>query len=269
MATTILNVEQAFYTGDYTSVINAEINDNSRVRELQARALIATKRTEEALEIISQDETSLHAALRLYAENKTEGLNQILDSNPDNATKHIIALVFAIAGEYEKALDILSSCAQSLDAVFLKVHIYLLLNKVSAAQGEVDAARSWANDHVIFNVAEALVCLRNNAAQKAFFIYEENNSLNATPSSSLGEAVSQTLLRRFPEASEAIKGTSSWDNEAVLVSSLALDLIQNNTSEVEELRNSLKKSQYSDAAAVIDIKEKEALFDEAVKKFKK
>lgn len=269
MASTVINVEQAFYTGDYNAVIESKIEDSDRVRELQARAFILSDRISEALELISQKATSVNEALRFFAENKVENVHMLLTSDSDSATRHIVALALARAGEYDHALEVLAKCTNNLDAVYLKVHIYLLQNNVKAAQGEIDAARSWANDHIIFNIAEALLCLRNNSAQKAFFIYEENNSLVPTAASSLGEMVAQTLLHRFPEAEQAKAQLAENTDEAVAVSSLALDLIQGKSAESDEARTLLRKSQYTNSALVNDMKEKERLFDEAVAKFNK
>lgn len=267
MSTSILNVEQAFYTGDFPSVLDAQVDNSERVRALQVRALIATNRTSEALEILSGDESTLAEALRLYAEHKTDGADALLAKDLDSAARHILGLALAQAGEYDRALAAVAACTDSLDAVYLRVHVHLLRNNVKAAQGEIDAARPWANDHIIFNVAEALVCLRNNAAQKAYFIYEENNSLKPTPTSSLGETVAQILLHRFPEAEQALPRALESEDEAARIAALALQLTLGQSSEAEETRTELQKKQYTNSAAVADIKEKERLFDEAVLKF--
>lgn len=268
MATSLLTFEHAFYTGDFFSVVHANIADSERVNELQIRALLALGQTEPALARIHAGQSDVYQAFKVLVSKNRGDLDAVAVQDLSDSAKHLIALKHATLGEYVAALDVLSTTRESLDAALLKVHVLLATNQEAAAQETVRAMRQWANDHVAFNVAEALVSLRRpETAQKAFFIFEENNSMLPAPNSQLGEGVSQATLRRFPEAAlplgEALKGGS----EAAIISALALALVQGDLAQAEDLRSKLQLEKYMQSPAVLDLKEKEDAFDRVLAKF--
>lgn len=250
-------------------MLNAQLEENDRVKQLQIRALLAVGRTSEALLRINKESEPVYAALRAFAnKSASEAEGVAAQGSLNDAALHIIALTYAAGGDTSKALDVLEQTNQSLDCSLLKVHILLSLNRLADAQHIVDETRPWANDHVVFNIAEALASLRStDGAQKAFFIFEENNSLHKAPVSSLGESVAQLELRRFPEASESISHALTSESDAAIVTALALALIQGERSDAESLRSKLQLAKYTKSPYVSDLREKEEAFSRICAKF--
>lgn len=269
MATNFLTFEHAFYTGDVASVLNAQLEEDDRVKQLRIRALLAEGKTPEALVRINQESEPVYAALRAFANKSVTEAEEIrAQGSLNDAALHIIALTYAAGGDTSKALEVLEQTSRSLDSSLLKTHILLSLNRLEDALRIVDETRQWANDHIVFNIAEALTSLQSpDGAQKAFFIYEENNSLHKSPISSLGEAVAQLELRRFPEAAEAISHAMTSESDAAIVSALALALIQGERSDAERLRSKLQLAKFTKSPFVADLKEKEDTFSRICAKF--
>lgn len=268
MATSLLTFEHAFYTGDFFSVLHANIPESERVNELQIRALLAVGQNETALARISAGHGDVYTAFAALVSKSRAELDSLPVDSFSDVAKHIVALKHAILGEVPRALEILQTTGENLDASLLKVHLLLATNQDAAARDAVKGMRQWANDHVAFNVAEALYSLRQNeTAQKAFFIFEENNSMLPTANSSLGEGVSQAKLRRFPEAALPMAEALKSGSEAAVISSLALALAQGNISEAADLRTTLQLEKFQQSPAVLDLKEKEEAFDRVLAKF--
>lgn len=112
-------------------------------------------------------------------------------------------------------------------SVALSVQIYLQTNRVDLALKEVAAAKRWAQDSLLVNVAESWVGLRvvylhdspvllnthsphvkqgGEKYQSAFYVYEElaSNPNSTAPLSIVGQAIAEIHLGRFPEAEAAL-----------------------------------------------------------------
>lgn len=116
----------------------------------------------------------------------------------------------------EEALDLLSSHEGSLEAISLLVQIYLIQNQLDLASKEIQAAKKWAQDNIVFNISEAWVDLRTggNKYQQAYYIYEELASGGAqTVKACLGQVVSQLLLSRYPETETSLTQALELDPE--------------------------------------------------------
>ena len=271
-------LEQSFYTGDYTSVVTADVESLESPEErhkaslLQYRARIAQGKAKEvSAELVSSTDPAL-ALVKVYADavdgssNSIEAAAKIASTSPDdNDVKLLTGLIFARGGRYEDALRILSTHENSLECTLLIVYIYLTLNRVNDAVKVVSETRKWAGDHLLYNLAEAWTCLRqgDDKAQKAFYIFDELNSTRETARSSLGQAVSQLVLRRFPEADEDLRRAREIDgtSEDVLATSVALAVIQGQPQ--DEFRTQV----YLVSSAGIDYKEKSELFDKVAQKY--
>lgn len=269
MSSELLTVEQAFYTGDYNAVINADGSSGQRIRELQIRALAANGEVQKALSFTEGEAAPVFKALKSFLEKDVAAADSILgEASDDDATRHIVALTHASQGDLSKALNILQSSGQYLDASLLKIHILLALERNSEALSVVDETRKYANDHIIFNVGEALTALRSiQSAQKAYFIFEENNSVHPSSASSLGESVANIELGRFPEAAESMPKAVADESLPSLVSALSLALIQGDSDAANEYRTKLQLVKYAESPYVADLKSKEEAFGRILERF--
>lgn len=96
-----------------------------------------------------------------------------------------------------------------MDAVALIVQIHLSQNRTDLALKEVTAARRWAQDSLLVNLAESWVGLRvgGEKYQQAFYVFEELAQAPATSSiwSLVSQAVCELHLGRTEEAQAALE----------------------------------------------------------------
>jgi coatomer subunit epsilon len=96
-----------------------------------------------------------------------------------------------------------------VDAVALITQIHLQQNRTDLALKEVKAARSWAQDSLLVNLAESWVGLRlgGERYQQAFYVFEELAQAPATSSiySLVSQAVAEMHLGRVEEAQAALE----------------------------------------------------------------
>lgn len=126
-------------------------------------------------------------------------------------------------GREKDALALLEKHEGSIDVVALIVQLHLSQNRLDLAQAEVRKARTWAQDHLLVNLAEAWVGLREGGPkyQPAFYVYEELATAPPTlPDASadntrtlLGQAVCELHLGRLPEAEAAVKQALEQEGE--------------------------------------------------------
>lgn len=275
----IQSMEHALYTGDYGSVVSVNVQgldseDQQRAWLLIRRAEIASGKASLAAENL--DNSLVSKALAVYAEQTlgngsdlAHGASEIAAEavqKRDWAALHISALVLAGEDKIPEALAVLENHEQSLDCAMLQVYLYIALGDVEKASSVTENMRKWANDHVAFNLCEAWVALRENgsAAQKAYYIFEENNGFKQTARSHTGEAVAQLELLRLPEAAESIRRALELDDTAedALATSAAIEAAQGKAPDSLARLQQLPKSHI-----VQDIKDKDALFDRVVKKY--
>ena len=104
-------------------------------------------------------------ALALYASgDESAGLaeaEKLVESASDNAFVQVLAgMVLAAAGKSEEALALLAKHQGSLEAVALVTQIHLMNNRTDLALKEVTAAKKWAQDSLLINIAESWAGLR-------------------------------------------------------------------------------------------------------------
>lgn len=136
-----------------------------------------------------------------------------------------------------------------MDAVALMVQIHLQQNRLDLALKEVQAAKSWAQDSLLVNLAESWVGLRvvsnlpsyrearanadqlqgGEKYQQAFYVFEELAQAPATSSSQslVSQAVAEIHLGRLEEAEAALQQVLTKDpnNADALANNLALNVI--------------------------------------------
>ncbi|KAK5683683.1 hypothetical protein LTS12_029172, partial [Elasticomyces elasticus] len=216
-------------------------------------------------------------ALAQFAAGDTEGAEKVaLDlvaktEGDDNANVLVCCgIVLQGAGRSEEALTVLGRHQGSLEAVALIVQIHLQQNRSDLAVKEVQAAKRWAQDSLLVNLAESWVGLRvgGEQYQSAFYVYEELASTPSTTSSLsiVGQAVAELHLGRLPEAEAALTAAlEKYPDETELISnSVVLNALAGKPT--ADLEQRLQQAQPSHSL-LSDIHEKSELFDTAAAKY--
>ncbi|KAM0415744.1 hypothetical protein ACHAPT_013292 [Fusarium lateritium] len=279
----LINIHNHFHQGQYQEVIDFDTStfspDNALpVRVLILRARLALGQAEDVLADVKGEQDPALEALGALAElslgkvdSAVKTVEKLASSSADNTTVLIVGgTVLQAAGKSDEALALLTQHQGSLDAVALIVQIHLQQNRTDLALKEVSAARRWAQDSLLVNLAESWVGLRvgGEKYQQAFYVFEE---LAQAPSTSsvrtlVSQAVCELHLGRSEEAQAALdqaleKDPSSADAIANL---LVLNVISgNNPSELtEKLKAADPNHQF-----LADLEEKSELFDKAATKY--
>lgn len=157
-----------------------------------------------------------------------------------------------------------------LCSVALIVQVHLQQNRSDLALKEVQAAKRWAQDSLLVNLAESWVGMRvgGEKYQSAFYVYEELASADSTsaPLSIVGQAVAEIHLGRLPEAEAAISAAlERYPNDAGLIAnSIVLNVLAGKPA--QDLEERLRETQPSHAL-LADIQEKSEFFDAAAAKY--
>ncbi|KAL2256610.1 hypothetical protein VTK26DRAFT_1413 [Humicola hyalothermophila] len=158
-----------------------------------------------------------------------------------------------------------------VDAVALIVQIYLQQNRNDLAVKEVTAARRWAQDSLLVNLAESWVGLRlgGEKYQQAFYVFEELAQAPATSSvrTLVAQAVAELHLGRTEEAQAALEQALKKEPEyaEAIANLLVLNVIVGKNP--EELTSALAKAD-AQHPFLLDLAEKSELFDKAATKYK-
>ncbi|KAM3433232.1 hypothetical protein MY4824_004918 [Beauveria thailandica] len=279
----LINIHNHFHQGQYQEVIDFNTSSFSPENELPARLLVLRARIAlgQAQEVLadvkgaSEPELQAVSALAQQALGKTDAavgvVEKLVASHADNVAVQIVGgTVLQAAGKSEEALALLSQHQGSLDAVALIVQIHLQQNRTDLAVKEVTAARRWAQDSLLVNLAESWVGLRAGGEkyQQAFYVFEELAQAPATSSISslVSQAVCELHLGRLEEAQAALdqaiqKAPESADAIANL---LVLKVVSGANS--DELTENLKKVA-PQHQLLVDLEEKSAAFDAAASKY--
>jgi coatomer protein complex subunit epsilon len=173
---------------------------------------------------------------------------------------------------YESAITLLSKHQGSLEAVLLLTHLHLQSNRLDLATREVAAAKRWAQDSLLINLAEAWVNLRTGGEkyQAAFYVFEELAATDQSGgSSSVGQAVSEILMGRGEEAEVGLKnvmGREGGGGTEALANSVVLAHLMGRGEEGDKLMGRLGEVD-PHHPLVVGCREKSEMFDEAAKKY--
>jgi coatomer subunit epsilon len=190
-------------------------------RLLKLRAQIASGQSKEVLAEIkseagSSPDLGAVQCLALWESGKTDQATKqaekLATENSDDATVQVLAgTVLHAAGKSEEALALLAKHQGSLEAVALATQIHLSQNRTDLALKEVQAARKWAQDSLLVNIAESWVGLRigGDRYQQAFYEFEEMPVCQSVAEIHLGrlpeaEAALQQVLKENPEDVQAV-----------------------------------------------------------------
>ncbi|KAI1099234.1 coatomer epsilon subunit-domain-containing protein [Jackrogersella minutella] len=279
----LINIHNHFHQGQYQEVIDFDTSALSPENALPAtvlalRARIALGQNEDVIaEVEGESEPELAAigALAEFGLGKTEEavktIEELASSASDNRTVQVIGgTVLQAAGKSEEALALLSQHSGSLDAVALITQIHLQQNRTDLALKEVAAARRWAQDSILVNLAESWVGLRlgGDKYQQAFYVFEELAQAPSTSSivSLVSQAVCELHLGRVEEAQGALEQAiqKQPDYADAIANLLVLTVITG--KDHSELASSLIKASPKHPY-VVDLAEKSALFDKAASKY--
>ncbi|UQC84708.1 coatomer epsilon subunit [Colletotrichum lupini] len=272
----LINVHNYFHQGQYQEVIDYDTSALSSENELPARVLvlrarIALGQAEDVIADVQGEKEPELVALGALAESalgKTDSavktIEKLAASEGENATVQIVGgTILQAAGKSEEALALLSQHQGSLDAVALIVQIHLQQNRNDLALKEVTAARRWAQDSLLVNLAESWVGLR-----QAFYVFEELAQAPATSSIAtlVSQAVAELHLGRTEEAQAALDQALAKDAgyAEAIANLLVLTVIsgQDPKEFTEKLKAADPQHQF-----LVDLEEKSALFDKAATKY--
>ncbi|KAM0085202.1 hypothetical protein ACKRZS_002648 [Fusarium odoratissimum] len=279
----LINIHNHFHQGQYQEVIDFDTSSFSPDNALPARILVLRARlalgqAEDVLDDVKGDSQPELQALGAFAEFKlgkadsaVQTIEKLASSAADNTTVQVIGgTVLQAAGKSEEALALLTQHQGSLDAVSLIVQIHLQQNRTDLALKEVSAARRWAQDSLLVNLAESWVGLRvgGEKYQQAFYVFEELAQAPSTSSirSLVSQAVCELHLGRTEEAQAALEQAleKDADNADAIANLLVLNVISGNQSDefAQKLRSVKPDHQF-----LADLEEKSALFDKAATKY--
>lgn len=279
----LINIHNYFHQGQYQEVVDFDTSSFSPDNALPARILVLRARlalgqAEDVLDDVkgeSEPELQALGALAEFnlgkADSAVQTIEKLASSAADNTTVQVIGgTVLQAAGKSEEALALLTQHQGSLDAVSLIVQIHLQQNRTDLALKEVTAARRWAQDSLLVNLAESWVGLRvgGEKYQQAFYVYEELAQAPSTSSvrSLVSQAVCELHLGRTEEAQAALDQALEKDtnNADAIANLLVLSIISGSQS--EELTQKLQTIK-PDHQFLADLEEKSALFDKAATKY--
>ncbi|KAL9535361.1 Coatomer subunit epsilon [Sphaerulina musiva] len=293
----LVNIHTAFVQGQYQSVLNDyTVSDFSPenalpIRILQYRAQCALGQYNEVLSSLASDNSSSSssdspdlAAVRLYASSYLQPpsdptiltpAEELASTASENLTVQLlVSSILSRAGKPDAALQLLSSHTGSLDAVALSIQICLQQNNLERAIKEAKAARSFAQDALLVNLAEAWIAMRMGGEanyQKAFYVFEEMAQGPSSRSvvSLVQQGVSELHLGRVEEAEVALG--QAWEMEegknyaAAVVNKLVLDVGvgREGTEELTERLKGLDK----ECEFLVELEEKRSAFEAAMAKY--
>ncbi|KAK1976575.1 coatomer epsilon subunit [Colletotrichum cereale] len=279
----LINIHSHFHQGQYQEVIDYDTSALSPENELPTRVLvlrarIALGQAKDVLAEVQGEKGPEMVALGALAESalgKTDSavktIEKLAASEGENTTVQIVGgTVLQAAGKSEEALALLSQHQGSLDAVALIVQIHLQQNRNDLALKEVTAARRWAQDSLLVNLAESWVGLRQGGDkyQQAFYVFEELAQAPATSSIAtlVSQAVAEMHLGRTEEAQAALDQALAKDaNYAQAIANL-LVLTVISGKDPKEFTEKLKAAD-PQHQFLADLEEKSALFDKAATKY--
>ncbi|KAI0509392.1 coatomer epsilon subunit-domain-containing protein [Xylaria bambusicola] len=280
----LINIHNYFHQGQYQEVVDFDTSSLSAENEVPARVLIQRARIAlgQAKEVLadvkgetSEPEFAAVAALAQSALGKTEeaaqAIEKLAQSESDNQTVQVLGgIVLQAAGKSDEALALLSKHSGSLDAAALIVQIHLQQNRTDLAIKEVTAARRWAQDSLLVNLAESWVGLRQGGEkyQQAFYVFEELAQAPATSSlvTLVSQAICEIHLGRVEEAQAALEQAlqKQPDHADAIANLMVLTVITG--KDATELTSSLKQTAPRHAL-LTDLEEKSDLFDKSASKF--
>ncbi|ERT01718.1 uncharacterized protein SPSK_05443 [Sporothrix schenckii 1099-18] len=279
----LINIHNHFHQGQFQEVADYSTESLSPENELAARVLQLRARVElgEAKAVLADvknaSEPALQAvgALAEQRSGRSDGavatITKLAETAGDDSTVQIVGgTVLQAAGKSEEALALLSQHDSNLDAVALIVQIHLQQNRNDLALKEVVAARRWAQDSLLVNLAESWVGLRlgGERYQQAFYVFEELAQAPASSSARtlVAQAVSELHLGRTEEAQAALEQAVKAAPESADAVANLLVLAVLTGKDTAETTSNLRNIN-AQHPLLADLEQKSSLFDKAAMKY--
>ncbi|KIH87998.1 hypothetical protein SPBR_07623 [Sporothrix brasiliensis 5110] len=279
----LINIHNHFHQGQFQEVADYSTESLSPENELAARVLQLRARVElgEAKAVLADvknaSEPALQAvgALAEQRSGRSDGavatITKLAETAGDDSTVQIVGgTVLQAAGKSEEALALLSQHDSNLDAVALIVQIHLQQNRNDLALKEVVAARRWAQDSLLVNLAESWVGLRlgGERYQQAFYVFEELAQAPASSSARtlVAQAVSELHLGRTEEAQAALEQAVKAAPESADAVANLLVLAVLTGKDTTETTSNLQNIN-AQHPLLADLEQKSSLFDKAAMKY--
>jgi coatomer subunit epsilon len=281
----LLNITTAFYTHAYESVLEFDASslspqNRSIAQRLKYRAQIALGRARDVLSALGSARDPASQSIKALAQHSSGNpagaqlaLSLAESEGEDAVVQVCCGIVLAASGSTSEAIELLSKHQGNLEAVALLTQIHLSQNRTDLALKEVQAAKRWAQDSLLINLAEAWLGMRlgGEKYQSTFYVYEELASTHSatSPTSLVGQAVAELHLGRLPEAEAALQQalqTENVDPQAIANMIVLSSVMGKSTSETEPLVEQLK-GVAPKHPLLTDLEEKSHLFDTAVGKY--
>lgn len=278
-----MSLQNYFHQGQYQEAIDfdtAGLSPDNKLpaRVLSLRAQIALGQTGEVIADVQGEKdvelVAVGALAELAAGNESKAVKiaeKLASESGDNGTVQVLAgTVLQAAGKSEDALALLMKHQGNLEAVALIVQIHLEQNRTNLAIKEVQAARSWAQDSLLVNLAESWVGMRvgGERYQQGFYVFEELAQAPSTTStkSLISQAIAEIHLGRLDEAEAALQQALAKEpkNAEAIANSLVLNVIAG--KDAKQLTSELQ-SVAPNHHFLVDLQEKAALFDKAATKY--
>lgn len=292
----LVNIHTAFHQQRYPTVIAYDTSSLSPANALPARILKLRARLQlsQHSAVISElntdsssspDLAAVHAFAQYDADPSSasalDKATELSREHSENLTVQLLAgTVLFRAGQRDEALALLSKHQGSLDAVALIVQVHLASHRADLAAQEVRRARSWAQDHLLVNIAEAWVQLREGGQsryQSAFYVFEELATAPGDGSATalIAQAVAEMHLGRWEEAEaavgEALKKAEGEEgkerNGDVFADAVVLRTIMGRGEEAAQAREKLEKLTKGGHPMLEELGKKRELFESAKGKY--
>jgi len=272
----LYQIRSAFYTGNYQTVVDESVDNLTRSDEAQLykyRARIEIGEAETVAAEMQEVGTTgagfeVVRAFADYRSGKKEkavaDIEELIQADSDDDTVQVIgATVLFLEGRTDEALELLSKHENNLEAVALIIQIRIAQHNLEAAEKELNATKSWAQDSMLAQLAEAWVNLAKGGegVQGAYYIYEElAQSASSTSKSLLGQAVAEIQLGRLPEAEATLRQALEKNPQDADVLANAIVCATLAGKDSSEYFSALKGK---DHPLVRGLEEQSALFDSA------
>ncbi|CCH43361.1 Coatomer subunit epsilon-2 [Wickerhamomyces ciferrii] len=279
----LFNLRQQFFTAQYEKVSEINIEeyfDESQTiaREYKLRSLLALNKHSEVLSEVSSGSDEFSKAFTLYTKHLKgdssieEEFNQLIsESGKSNWIVQLLGSFYLVSQEkFDEAINLLQRHEQQLEAVLLLTQLFIHQNKLESAEKEISIASKYANDSIIFNLAEAyLNSIKNgDSLRGSLYFFEELSHTNPSYKALIGQLVLNLQLHQFPEADEVFRQLKELGivKSDLIANEIAYASITGDNETVVSKRAELEALE-PNHPFVTDLKAKNELFDSIVEKY--
>lgn len=234
---------------------------------------------EEVLSAVSGSNDDFSKTFTLYTkflqgQDVSGDFDSLIESGKNKWFVQILGSFYLVKnGRVDEAINLLQRHENSLECVLLLTQLYIHQNKIELTEKEVSKASQYAQDNIIFNLAEAyLNSVKNGESLRgALYFFEELSHTNPSYRSLIGQLVLNLQLHQFPEAEEVFRqleefSASGSKNADLIANQIAYASITGDDELAASKREELAKLNPSHPS-VVDYKEKNELFDTVVAKY--